>query len=704
MADKTPEELLDDLENITEQLKEAGIYVGKFASKSLKSIEQRFKDIDKTVKKSDGSFKDTISQLNALKEAIEDDVDGIQTAQQKKANLDKLEKVARQAYTETLANAGKQMIGTVIGGFANYYANQLKVGVRGLMGTGSPFQLATDLQVQTYEDVNKTLQGVAGGAETAGATLMAIPIPAAKVAGGLLMLGGALTGFVSSKATEYFTEKTKILGEAVEKTYNSFMEAAAAGALYAGGVTELRQIALQSGLTQEQFTKVISDSRQQLAEAGYGITEGTRIVGKVTQKFATDTGKSGQTLQREMLNLGYSIDAQAVLAADIIANLKRMGGTATDSEIAQATADYAKNLRLIAEVTGDDAKKRMEQARAVTDDYGFQKKFLREHNGDINALNAAQAAIAKLNIEDQKAVHQAYLRGVVTNLPSIIGGYRDTALKLGDMLHQSTFNAREFDDIQAKHNDQLLTETDARKEQISAVTALTGKMSEYTTYNAQELSTARKFNTESLNKSRDELDKAAGTPDAFTGSLNDSVIALQNMRNAIQTDLTGAIMKFADGVPQILADFRKKLVEVGILDGSTSSAGSARTTTGKSFMEGGLFGLYKEGRLGEFIKDLAGSSNMGDYQGGMALGGISTGPLSGYGEILHGREAVVPLPSGDRIPVEFTNSAGMSDKSVQDLMIEIRHGNQTNNSKLEAILVAMQQNNKLTSGILQHSM
>ena len=264
--DKTPEELLDELENITEALKEAGINVGKFAGRSLKSIEQRFKDIDKTVKKSDGSFKNAISQLDALKEAIEDDVSGMQTATQKKSNLDKLEKIARQAYHEELTKAGKQLTGTLIGGFANYYVNQLKVGVRGLMGTGSPFQLATDLQVQMYDDVNKTLQGVAGGAQSVGATLMMIPTPASKVAGGLLLLGGALGGFLSSKATEYFTEKTKILSQAVESAYNSFMQASAAGAVYAGGVTELRKIALQSGLTQEQFTKVIADNRDQLAQ------------------------------------------------------------------------------------------------------------------------------------------------------------------------------------------------------------------------------------------------------------------------------------------------------------------------------------------------------------------------------------------------------------------------------------------------------
>jgi hypothetical protein len=702
MADRTIEEMLDEMESITEALKEAGVNVSKFAGRSLKSIKDRFDAIDKTVKKSDGSFKNAISQLDALKEAIEDDVDGIQSAQQKKANLDKLEKVARQAYNETLERAGKQLIGTVVGGFANYYANQLKVGMRDLMGTGSPFQMATNLQVQAYEDVNKTLQGVAGGAEAVGTTLMMIPTPASKVAGGLLLLGGALGGFISSKATEFFTEKTKILGQAVENAYNSFLQAASAGALYAGGVTELRQIALQSGLTQEQFTKVISENRQQLAEAGYGITEGTRIVGRVTQKFATDVGKSGQTLQREMLNLGFSIEEQAGLTADVISKLKRMGGTATDAELVQATAEYAKNLRLIAELTGDDAKKRMEQAKGISEEYSFQRKFLREHNGDINALNAAQASIAKLSIDDQKAVQQAYLRGTVTNLPAILGGYRDTALKLGDILRQSTFNANEFDDIQAKHNDIMLTENNSRKEQLGAVTALTGKLNEFSKYNTDELNLAMKFNSDSLKRSREDVNKAVDPSDKFTGSLNDSVIALQNMRNTIQKDLTGAIMKFADGVPKILADFRKKLVEVGILDKSTNTDG-AKTTTGQLFIDGGLFGLYKEGRLGEFIKDLAGSSNMGDASG-MANGGISSGPLSGYSEILHGREAVIPLPSGDKIPVEFKNSSGANDKGMQDLMTEIRHGNQTNSSKLEAILTVMQQNNKLTSGILQHSM
>ena len=36
-----------------------------------------------------------------------------------------------------------------------------------------------------------------------------------------------------------------------------------------------------------------------------------------------------------------------------------------------------------------------------------------------------------------------------------------------------------------------------------------------------------------------------------------------------------------------------------------------------------------------------------------AGGGVASGPNSGYGAVLHGTEAVVPLPNGRSIPVEM---------------------------------------------------
>ena len=39
-------------------------------------------------------------------------------------------------------------------------------------------------------------------------------------------------------------------------------------------------------------------------------------------------------------------------------------------------------------------------------------------------------------------------------------------------------------------------------------------------------------------------------------------------------------------------------------------------------------------------------------------GGVATGPNSGYPAMLHGTEAVVPLPNGRSIPVEMSGGAG----------------------------------------------
>ena len=51
------------------------------------------------------------------------------------------------------------------------------------------------------------------------------------------------------------------------------------------------------------------------------------------------------------------------------------------------------------------------------------------------------------------------------------------------------------------------------------------------------------------------------------------------------------------------------------------------------------------------------------------IGGVLTGPMSGYPAVLHGVEAVVPLPDGKKIPVEIANTSdtGESDSFKQAL-------------------------------------
>jgi hypothetical protein len=75
---------------------------------------------------------------------------------------------------------------------------------------------------------------------------------------------------------------------------------------------------------------------------------------------------------------------------------------------------------------------------------------------------------------------------------------------------------------------------------------------------------------------------------------------------------------------------------------------------------------------------------------GKASGGISRGPVSGYSETLHGTEAVVPLPDGRSIPVSMDSSSITAAVNQQSGI-------------LAEILRAMQNNNSLTSQIVQNS-
>ena len=45
-------------------------------------------------------------------------------------------------------------------------------------------------------------------------------------------------------------------------------------------------------------------------------------------------------------------------------------------------------------------------------------------------------------------------------------------------------------------------------------------------------------------------------------------------------------------------------------------------------------------------------------------GGVSDGPASGYPAVLHGTEAVVPLPNGRSIPVEMSGGTGGNNVTV----------------------------------------
>ena len=66
---------------------------------------------------------------------------------------------------------------------------------------------------------------------------------------------------------------------------------------------------------------------------------------------------------------------------------------------------------------------------------------------------------------------------------------------------------------------------------------------------------------------------------------------------------------------------------------------------------------------------------------GYGIGGIAKGPQSGYPVMMHGTEAVVPLPNGKSIPVDIRGS-GQQNNVVVNVSVD-NQGNATQNTQAD---------------------
>ena len=74
----------------------------------------------------------------------------------------------------------------------------------------------------------------------------------------------------------------------------------------------------------------------------------------------------------------------------------------------------------------------------------------------------------------------------------------------------------------------------------------------------------------------------------------------------------------------------------------------------------------------------------GGYQE-YSSGGIASGPRSGYSATLHGTEAVVPLPNGKSIPVEF-DTAAMAERIAAAMATAMGNMQSASNSELVGVM------------------
>tara|TARA_B100001778_G_scaffold305276_1_gene283803 strand:+ start:981 stop:4862 length:3882 start_codon:yes stop_codon:yes gene_type:complete len=106
--------------------------------------------------------------------------------------------------------------------------------------------------------------------------------------------------------------------------------------------------------------------------------------------------------------------------------------------------------------------------------------------------------------------------------------------------------------------------------------------------------------------------------------------------------------------------------------------GTFEESGGKIFGKGGMFQsiagdvfgtLFGEGGMGSSLLSMFGFRD-GGYTPSLAGGGVVKGPSTGYSATLHGNEAVVPLPDGNKIPVELGKKSNTNNTNITVNMAE----------------------------------
>jgi hypothetical protein len=566
-------------------------------------------------------------------------------------------------------------------------ASGVEAGTQNLIASIQANKQIQDTQADVIKDTSQGIGMLAGAFGKVG-----------KIIGGFITLFGPLVSsfmkFNNDQEAKAAEHRAKLYGEELKKTEENYNKITAAGAMFANGMGEMRAQAANAGMRVKDFGDMIKNSSANLADMGMGLAQAAQRIGGVSKVLRTSD------LGMQLRNLGLNAQEQAEAAAGAAANLNATGQlrSMSDQKVAEATVAYTKDLKILAAITGEDAKKKMEEARK------------RSMEADLMAQTLAKGGpLAMAKLRDQLAtmpesLKKGYMEFVstggtavadaATNVaiaqnPKIMAQYQQMFTTLGDgnkdasaamqetgtLTEQTAKYAREHaasvkemglaarvgaSDIATAtmtiHNDLIL----ANQKFTEGVTAATAK-------NVEDLSKTQDPLTKSMTKLQDDTDKAAvaleqrltpalaAAADAmprFTGALKDAYEALTRLPGQSGKSTGEVVGEVGGTVAGSLAGAVAGKTVGGYVGGAIGSlAGPGGTVVGA--MIGQTVGPYIVSALGGLVGGYLGEKTGGYIGQKFADGGIAKGPQSGFAAMLHGTEAVVPLPDGKALPVNL---------------------------------------------------
>ena len=220
-------------------------------------------------------------------------------------------------------------------------------------------------------------------------------------------IGGVIdaTAALAKMANNMFADQ-------LEKNIKALQLYAKSGVSFSGGMQQMQDLATSAGLGIKDFSEIVSKNKTELNKLGLAGGEAAIRLAKGMGASVTTIGKSGQNLRNEMFKMGYQYEEQGEIFTSFMANMQIAGKlrTMSDVDIAKGTREYAANLKVISDITGQDAKKLVEKTRSEA----TRGALLVKLQGDQkDAFIKANSVLAKAGPDAQQALTEMLTFGKV---------------------------------------------------------------------------------------------------------------------------------------------------------------------------------------------------------------------------------------------------------------------------------------------------
>ena len=393
------------------------------------------------------------------------------------------------------------------------------------------------------------------------------------LAGGALGKLGSLIPGVPGQVLSGFTRLVTELGKGgVDILSTQLIESAQAmarynkmGAIFSEGLGEMRVNTGKTGLTFEQFSRVVEGSRDNIKSFGGTLSDGITRLADVSNAMSRSVDSSGKTVRHALLNLGYSVEEQSTLAASYLAQQRVIVGidrvrAMSSKEVADATVKYATDLKVLQELTGKDAKAIADKAAKDTMRASLMAKLTDDQR---KALMAANAGMQQLGPEAGQTMQNALTRYLTTGTfdPAVAMSeeMRGYIVKIGQGVQSGS---SDMQNVTTKANEELKTELERQAKLgiglaattdtvLAAGGTLSTAVQTYTTVVNGILSNTN-ITAGATEKAQASAEKLKGTTDVLTTGVTIMTEESARMTKALNNITTEALPKVVPAVTALV--------------------------------------------------------------------------------------------------------------------------------------------------------